>query len=70
MLKLGILLADVHCFRKNKKFGYLGTDFEYEIDPDYEKAREFSENGLAVVCMDGKFGVIDRYGNQVVKDRI
>lgn len=37
------------------------------IDPDYEKAREFSENGLAVVCMDGKFGVIDRYGNRVAK---
>ena len=49
---------------KGGKWGFINTDGEVVIEPQYEKAGSFS-NGLAAVCKDGKWGFINQ-DNEVV----
>ncbi|MCR2043709.1 WG repeat-containing protein [Anaerosalibacter massiliensis] len=51
--------------RNQRKWGYLGENGNFVIEPEYEMTEEFDENGLAKVYLDGKVGLIDR-DNKVV----
>lgn len=51
--------------RNQRKWGYLGKNGNFVIEPEYEMTEEFDENGLAKVYLDGKVGLIDR-DNKVV----
>lgn len=49
----------------NGKWGYVDTDGNFRIKPNYEAAFEFKE-GLALVSLYKKFGYIDPYGKPVI----
>lgn len=49
------------------KYGYLDTDGQWAIEPEWDEAGPFSEAGYAVVRRGGRFGVIDRDGAEVVE---
>ncbi len=51
-------------FRKNGKSGFVNASGEWVIEPKFELAYPFME-GLALVQLDGKSGLIDRNGRQV-----
>jgi len=51
-------------FRKNGKDGFINLKGEWVIEPKFELAYPFIE-GLALVKLDGKSGLIDRQGQQV-----
>jgi hypothetical protein len=46
-------------------FGYYNRNNEWVIQPIYTSAKSF-ENGLAIVEMNGKFGVINTLGKEVI----
>lgn len=48
--------------RLDGKYGFLDTQGEWVIPPQYEEALAFSE-GLAAVCLNGNYGYIDLKGN-------
>ncbi len=48
-----------------KMWGFVNTDGETVIEPEYEEAKSFS-NGIAAVKHDGKWGFIDLDGNLVI----
>lgn len=50
---------------KDNKWGYIGTDFNYIIQPQFEQAMEFSE-GLACVKSNGLWGFINLKGEFVI----
>lgn len=47
------------------QYGYLNSSGAWELTPRYESATCFS-NGYACVVSNGKYGVIDRFWNQVI----
>ena len=47
-------------------YGYLDTDGEWLIEPEYTYAEPF-KNGYAVARIDGKMGIIDEEGNWIVE---
>lgn len=47
-------------------YGYIDETGKIVIPEIYQTASDFSENGLAVVCKNGKYGVIDTNGNPVI----
>ncbi len=47
-------------------YGYIDETGKIVIPEIYQKASDFSENGLAVVCQNEKYGVIDTNGNTVI----
>jgi len=49
-------------FMSDGKWGFVDTKGKVVIEPQYDKAKSFS-NGLAAVCKDGLWGFIDREGN-------
>ncbi|WP_211747721.1 WG repeat-containing protein [Paenibacillus sp. Marseille-Q4541] len=48
------------------KWGYINEDSEFIISPIYSEARDFQQNGLAVVAEQQKYGLIDSSGRYVV----
>lgn len=56
-VKEGLIAAE-----KNGKHGFINPSNEIVIPFNYEHARDFSE-GFAVVSKYGKYGYVDRYGN-------
>lgn len=49
-------------------YGYVNRQGDYVIAPKFQKASEF-RNGLAVIKIDGKRGIIDKTGAYVVEPR-
>ena len=50
----------------NDLWGYVGSDGNIIIEPQYDKAKSFS-NGLGAVCVDGKWGFINTAGKIVIE---
>lgn len=48
-------------------WGYINDDGQIAIDPRYEYAENFQENGLAIVQYKNRSGLIDRTGREKVK---
>lgn len=51
------------------KWGYIDRSGSMVIQPKYEDAQDFQDNGLAVVGADGLYGLIDRLARFVVKPK-
>ncbi|WP_347272215.1 WG repeat-containing protein [Paenibacillus sp. N3/727] len=49
------------------KWGYINNRGKMEIRPLYDDARDFQESGLAIVGLNGKYGIIDISTNYVVQ---
>ncbi|SMF83671.1 WG containing repeat-containing protein [Paenibacillus uliginis N3/975] len=49
------------------KWGYINNRGKMEIRSLYDDARDFQENGLAIVGVNGKYGIIDISTNYVVQ---
>ena len=50
----------------NGKYGFVGFDFEYRIEPIFDYAECFCD-GFALVVIDGKFGFVKKDGKYLVK---
>jgi hypothetical protein len=55
-------------FKSGGKWGFVTTDGQVVIEPQYEDAKSFS-NGLAAICKNGKWGFIDRDNRNVIECR-
>lgn len=53
-------------FEKGGKWGFVNTEGKVIIEPQYEKAKSFS-NGLAAVCKGGLWGFINANNNLVIE---
>lgn len=51
----------------DNKWGYINDFGEFSLEPIYDFAESFQENGLAVVCIEGLCGLIDYSGKYIVK---
>ena len=51
------------------RWGYINSKGEFVIKPVYNWAREFQENGLAVVSAKNLLGIIDKSGKYVVQPK-
>lgn len=54
----------------NGKWGYLDQSRKWAIEPQFEGAREFGDNGLAPVRQNGKWGFINKRGEWVIEPRL
>lgn len=50
-----------------KKWGYLGNDGSFIIEPKFELTEEFNEKGLGKIYLEGKIGLIDKNGAIVLE---
>ena len=50
-----------------KKWGYLGNDGSFIIEPKFELTEEFNEKGLGKIYLEGKIGLIDKNGEIVLE---
>lgn len=50
-----------------KKWGYLGNDGSFIIEPNFELTEEFNEKGLGKIYLEGKIGLIDKNGAIVLE---
>jgi hypothetical protein len=48
------------------KWGYINEKGEFEIQPEFSYALDFQKNGLATIEKAGKYGSIDRCGNEII----
>ena len=51
------------------KWGYINSKGEFDIKPVYNWARQFQENGLAVITIKDLSGIIDKWGKYVVEPK-
>ncbi|MEC3906090.1 WG repeat-containing protein [Tamlana sp. 2201CG12-4] len=52
---------------ENNLYGYIDSNGEYIIEPQFKKAKDFSENGLAPVRKNKKWGYINTKGDWVIQ---
>lgn len=57
---------NIIAYKKDGKWGFVDSEGNVAIVPEYDEAKSFS-NGLAAVCKDGKWGFINR-ANELVID--
>lgn len=48
------------------KWGYINQKGKFASPVKYDEARDFQDNGLAVVKMHGKYGLINRFGQFII----
>ena len=48
------------------KYGFVDRQGNLVVECKYDKAYEFNEYGFAAVEKDGKWGVLDEQGNEVI----
>jgi hypothetical protein len=53
----------------SNRFGYITPDGNLAIEPLFEAAHAFGENGLAVVKRNGRYGVINTRGKYIVEPK-
>lgn len=51
---------------ENGKYGYINSSNKIVVDCKYDQATEFNEYGFAAVKLDGKWGVINDQGTEIV----
>ena len=51
--------------RDGKKVGYINTKGFFVIDPQFDSALDFQDNGMACIEVNGKWGCIDKKGAYV-----
>lgn len=56
----------LYVIKKDDKFGYMNTNGEIVISPQYDKATTF-ENGIACIQYNNEYGCIDKQGKTVVE---
>lgn len=49
------------------KWGYMNRSGRTRISTIYDKAFSFQSNGLAIIKLDGQYGLINRHGRYIVK---
>ena len=49
------------------KYGFIGTDGRYIINPQFDNVSYFAKNGLALVEVDKKYGYINKNGQYVIE---
>lgn len=59
------LAVDYEAYRENDKFGYKNEAGEWVIAPQFTSALDF-KNGVALVAIDRKYGLIDEQGGYIV----
>jgi hypothetical protein len=64
-LKLRGFSGGLAAVKKDGKWGYVGMNGNFLIEPQFEEAESFSE-GLAAVKVDKKWGYIDRQGAKII----
>ncbi|WP_315115222.1 WG repeat-containing protein [uncultured Clostridium sp.] len=64
----GLYPASVKTLR-GTKWGYIRDSGKLAINPIYDNANAFQENGLAVVGLNGVFGIINRAGDYIVEPK-
>ncbi|WP_332634131.1 WG repeat-containing protein [Halalkalibacter flavus] len=52
--------------KEGKRWGYINTSGQFIIQPQYEEADDFQQNGLAIARTSGKAGMIDQTGQFVI----
>lgn len=52
--------------KRDGKYGYVNSNLDVVIFPQYDKVYPF-ERGIAKVCLNNKFGIIDNEGNSIVE---
>ncbi|MBP5333129.1 MAG: WG repeat-containing protein, partial [Bacteroidales bacterium] len=52
--------------KKTKKYGYKDKQKNWVIEPSFDDAKKFDEDGCALVKLDGLYGLIDLEGNWVL----
>ena len=52
--------------KQTKKYGYKNKQKEWVIDPAFDDAKKFDDDGCALVKLDGKYGLIDLEGKWVL----
>ncbi len=53
--------------KRDGKWGYVNTNGEFAIKPQFDAALQFASNGLACVCIDNRFGYINIKGDIVIE---
>ncbi|WP_332692798.1 WG repeat-containing protein [Halalkalibacter lacteus] len=53
--------------KDGKKWGYMNRNGSFILEPKFDEANDFQENGLAIVTVKGKAGMIDRVGQLVIQ---
>lgn len=51
------------------QWGYINKNGEFKIQPQYDVAQDFQENGLAVVQVGNQYGIINTKGEYVVQPK-
>lgn len=57
------------CLRRMSKACYIDRTGTIVIEPKFDDAGSFSDNGLAWACLNERFGYIDKTGNFVIEPR-
>ncbi len=55
--------------KPSKQFGIVGVDGEVLADAVYDNIEGFDKNGFTLVKKDGKYGLMDKNGKEIVKTR-
>lgn len=50
-----------------QKYGYINEKGQILLECIYDDATDFSEKGVAVVAKDGKYGIIDKTGKEIIQ---
>lgn len=53
----------------NGKYGFIDEKSKVVLEPIYERAWEFSKNGVAVVQLNNKFGLINKKGKFIIEPK-
>lgn len=52
--------------KSGDKYGYINTEGKYVINPQFDDASSFSDDGYAVVLVGEKYEIIDSTGKMVI----
>ena len=58
---------DVSVVKLDGKYGFIGVDANYIVEPKYKMAYPFQYGYAVVVGDNGKYGVVDAEGNEILK---
>ncbi len=53
--------------KDGKKWGYINRNGRFVLKPQFDEANDFQENGLAIVTVKGRAGMIDHLGQFVIQ---
>ncbi len=62
-------LALVAIEKDNIKYGFINENGDFVIEPKFDRALSFTENGLAAACLNNKCGFINENGDFVIEPK-